>query len=138
MAERLDYIDKAKGLLIMLAVVGHIWQAGVVHNFIYAFHMPAFFVISGMLMRHTKSYEKTYSRFLIGRLYSFGVPFLFFEILGILTDILRHGVTLNIKGYVFNTISLPATGRKPVHTDADTGISLYFFLRGGILRQIMV
>lgn len=106
MTERLDYIDKAKGLLIILVVIGHIWQAGVVHNFIYSFHMPAFFVISGILMRHARSYEKPYSRFLIGRLYSFGVPFLFFEMLGILTDILRHGVTLNIKGYIFNTISL--------------------------------
>ncbi len=106
MKERLDYIDWAKGILIILAVIGHIWQAGSVHNYIYAFHMPAFFVISGMLMRYTKAYEKRYFSFLIDKSYAFGVPFLFFEALGVLTDIIRHGVTLNIKGYTFNTVSL--------------------------------
>lgn len=103
---RLDDIDRAKGVLIILAVIGHIWQAGPVHNFIYAFHMPAFFVISGMLMFHTQSYEQKYFRFLLRRIYAFGIPFIFFEILGVLTDILRHGVTLNVKGYIFNTLLL--------------------------------
>lgn len=106
MKERLDYIDWAKGILIILAVIGHVWQAGPVHNCIYAFHMPAFFVISGMLMRHTKAYEKRYFRFLMDKIYAFGIPFLFFEALGVLTDIIRHGVTLNIKGYIYNTVSL--------------------------------
>lgn len=106
MNERLDHIDKAKGILIILAVIGHIWQAGYVHNLIYSFHMPAFFVISGMLMQHTKAYERKYTKFLLGRIYAFGIPFVFIEILGVLTDILRHGVTLNIKGYIFNTLTL--------------------------------
>lgn len=106
MNERLEYIDKAKGILIILAVIGHIWQAGYIHNLIYSFHMPAFFVISGMLMQHTKAYERKYTKFLLGRLYAFGIPFVFFEILGVLTDIIRHGVTLNIKGYIFNTLTL--------------------------------
>ncbi len=104
--KRLENIDRAKGVLIILAVIGHIWQAGAVHNFIYAFHMPAFFIISGMLMSHTRSYEQKYMRFILKRIYAFGLPFIFFEILGVLTDILRHGVTLNVKGYIFNTLSL--------------------------------
>lgn len=106
MVKRLDSIDRAKGVLIILAVIGHVWQAGCVHNWIYSFHMPAFFVISGMLMRHTRAYEQKYYRFLFKRIYAFGIPFVFFEILGVLTDILRHGVTLNVKGYIFNTLSL--------------------------------
>lgn len=106
MTKRLDYIDRARGSLIILSVVGHIWQAGCVHNLIYSFHMPAFFIISGMLMCHTRSYEKKYSDFLLGRLYAFGIPFIFFEILGVLTDIIRHGATLNINGYLFNTLTL--------------------------------
>ena len=47
---RLDYIDRAKGILIILVVIGHIWQSGPVFNTIYVFHMPAFFVISGLLL----------------------------------------------------------------------------------------
>ena len=106
MVKRLDNVDRAKGMLIILAVIGHIWQAGYIHNVIYSFHMPAFFAISGMLMRHTRSYEKSVQNFFLSRLYAFGIPFLFFEILGILTDIMRHGMTLNINGYLYNTLTL--------------------------------
>ncbi len=105
MAIRLDYIDIAKGILIILVVIGHIWQRGPVFNIIYAFHMPAFFLISGMLLQHTGSYRKPFGVFLKSRLFSFGIPFIFIEILGCLTDIIRHGVTLNWKGYLFNTLT---------------------------------
>ena len=47
---RLDYIDRAKGVLIILVVVGHIWQSGKVFNTIYFFLMPAFFAISGLIL----------------------------------------------------------------------------------------
>ena len=73
MKERLEYIDTARGILIILVVIGHIWQAGFVHNFIYSFHMPAFFFISGMLMSHTRAYDKKYIQFVSSRIYSFGV-----------------------------------------------------------------
>lgn len=105
MAERLDYLDKAKGILIILVVIGHIWQSGPIFNIIYAFHMPAFFVISGMLFQHTRAFRKPFGVFLKSRLFSFGIPFIFIEFLGCLTDIVRHGVTLNWKGYLFNTLT---------------------------------
>ncbi len=105
MAKRLDYLDKAKGLLIILVVIGHIWQSGPVFNVIYAFHMPAFFVISGILLQHTRSCEKPFGSFLKSKLYSIGIPFIFIEVLGVLTDLIRHGITLNWKGYLYNTLS---------------------------------
>ena len=105
MTKRLDYLDRAKGYLIILVVIGHIWQSGPVFNVIYAFHMPAFFVISGILFQHTKADQRQFGPFLKSRLFAFGLPFIYIEILGILTDIVRHGVTLNIKGYLFNTLT---------------------------------
>lgn len=106
MSKRLDYIDKAKGILIILVVIGHIWQSGPVFNVIYSFHMPAFFVISGILMSVTRSYEKRFGDFLVSRLFSLGIPFIWIEFLGCITDIVRHGVTLNVKGYLHNTMYL--------------------------------
>lgn len=51
---RLDYIDVAKGMCILLVVMGHILQyncegngARIVFDFIYSFHMPAFMLLSG-------------------------------------------------------------------------------------------
>lgn len=106
MKERLDYIDRAKGILIFLVIIGHIWQRGVVYNFIYAFHMLAFFVISGMLFRYTQPYKKSFLSFLLSKIYSYGIPFVFIEILGCLSDIIRHGISLNVKGYMYNTLTL--------------------------------
>lgn len=104
MKERLDYIDRARGVLIILMVIGHVWQSGFVFDVIYAFHMPGFFVISGMLMQHTGACEKPFGKFLWGKILAYGIPFVWIEILGVLTDILRNGVTLNVKGYIFNTL----------------------------------
>lgn len=106
MKERLDYIDKAKGILITLVVIGHIWQSGFLFDLIYTFHMPAFFVISGILLAHTRGYERNFGAFLRKHIYAYGIPFLFFEVLGVMVQIMRHGVTLNWKGYLFTTVTL--------------------------------
>lgn len=105
MKERLDYIDRARGILIILMVIGHVWQSGFLFDTIYAFHMPAFFVISGILMHHTGSYQKPFGKFLTGKILAYGIPFIWIEILGVLTDILRNGATLNLKGYLYNTLT---------------------------------
>ena len=68
---RIDYIDALKGFAILLMVMGHSlsWQfadypilftdanpsvdfikATVIHDFIYSFHMPLFFMLSGYFM----------------------------------------------------------------------------------------
>ena len=49
--DRLRYIDIAKAIGIVLVIVGHITVTGTLgKRFIYAFHMPLFFVLSGMLL----------------------------------------------------------------------------------------
>ncbi len=105
MRKRLEYIDKAKGILISLMVIGHVWQSGFLFNTIYAFHMPAFFAISGILMAHTESYRKPFLQFVKSRIFAYGIPFAFIELLGCLTDIVRNGATLNWKGYLYNTLT---------------------------------
>ena len=61
--QHLEWIDSVKGLAIFLVIVGHCIDgyrdAGIfkqyllefnsLHNFIYSFHMPLFFIISGYL-----------------------------------------------------------------------------------------
>ena len=106
MNRRIEYLDTAKGILIALMVLGHVLLRGVVHHYIYSFHMPAFFIISGILIKYTSLVDKPLSVILKKKIYSLIIPFIFFEVLGILTDIVRGGPTLNIKGYIYNTISL--------------------------------
>lgn len=77
--KRLAYIDNTKGLAILLVVLGHIvqfiyapedYQHNIVFRYIYSFHMPLFFILSGMLTNITPPsslrivYEKLRKRFI--------------------------------------------------------------------------
>lgn len=54
MTQRLDYIDVAKGIGILLVVWAHILLVGPSHKLIYAFHMPFFFFVSALLFKPDK------------------------------------------------------------------------------------
>ena len=63
MAERIAWVDFAKGFAIILVVLGHL-----IHNdlqrLIFVFHMPFFFVMAGYLMNFEKwGGEKNYKAF---------------------------------------------------------------------------
>lgn len=46
--QRIDWIDTAKGLCMILVIVGHTLPYGnLMRNFIFSFHMPAFFFLTG-------------------------------------------------------------------------------------------
>lgn len=62
--KRIVWIDWAKAILIYLMVVGHCFPVDWENQLIYAFHMPAFFIISGYLYR-PHHWLKTLKAFLI-------------------------------------------------------------------------
>ena len=49
--ERLDWVDVARGIGIVAVVVGHVWTRGGLCDAMYSFHMPLFFLLSGLLSR---------------------------------------------------------------------------------------
>jgi len=48
---RTVWIDQARGLGIVLVVIGHVLTGAAVHHWIFLFHMPLFFVLSGMVAK---------------------------------------------------------------------------------------
>ena len=52
-------IDILRGLLIILVVIGH-FNNGIMHDIIFLFHMPLFFMISGFLLKREHLTEKNY------------------------------------------------------------------------------
>lgn len=72
---RIVWIDWAKVILIYLMVVGHALPCKWENQVIYAFHMPAFFIISGFLY-HEHRWYKT--------LKSLGIPVLVFSLVNFL------------------------------------------------------
>lgn len=48
---RLEWIDVARGIGIVAVVIGHVWTKGPLRDAVYSFHMPLFFLLSGLLSR---------------------------------------------------------------------------------------
>lgn len=53
--QRIQYIDRLKGLAILAVIFGHIcgWQLGGLHSpvwFVNTFHMPTFLFLSGLVI----------------------------------------------------------------------------------------
>lgn len=107
MKKRIKYLDTAKGILILFMLFGHVFLDGLPRQIIYSFHMPAFFIISGILIGNSDSWkEKNMKSIILNKTYSLIIPFCFFELIGVLTDIARFGITLNAKGYLLNTLTM--------------------------------
>ena len=97
MKNRLAYIDVAKGIGIILVVLGHLDKTGQLsREMIYAFHMPFFFFLSGLFVSNTKGF-KAYFLDCFKRLY---VPFAFFTVLDILRQIILHQNDFTVLEYV--------------------------------------
>jgi len=59
MKKRLTWIDNAKGIGILLVVLGHTYGIPVqLHHIIYSFHMPLFFILSGYTFHTGKAEER--------------------------------------------------------------------------------
>lgn len=69
--ERLPYIDSAKAIGILLVIIGHCESINAIpylRGIIYSFHMPLFFIISGMFIRpmlFTESIKKYFRTLLV-------------------------------------------------------------------------
>lgn len=58
--DRLQYVDVAKAFAIFLVVLGHprpVEDYGSLEQFLYAFHMPLFFMLSGIFIRQRSEYN---------------------------------------------------------------------------------
>lgn len=75
---RLAFVDNVKAIAMLLVLLGH--APGLnqfLMNVIYAFHMPVFFFISGLLLTEKKTALPLHA-FVFAQLRGLGLPFLFF------------------------------------------------------------
>lgn len=81
--QRINWIDRSKVFAIYLVVLGHLVQrTGIelyIFYFIYLFHMPFFFFISGYLF---KVREESFKQFFINSFKSLVVPYLLLNFIG--------------------------------------------------------
>lgn len=78
---RIEYVDLSKGIAIFLMVLCHTGVHNHFTQWVYAFHMPLFFIVSGMLFKNTSFSLKEYSikknQAVVGSVFSFCNDFVF-------------------------------------------------------------
>ena len=92
MQKRIVWVDIYKCLVILLVVVGH--ATGLFNNYIYQFHMAAFFFISGYV---AKLQEKTFGEIVIQKFFTLFLPLITFVIggslfMGLITKTRFNGI----------------------------------------------
>lgn len=105
MKERIAYLDRAKALLIALVVLGHVLNYAnpgydilpytLTQAVISSFHMPAFFLLTGLLAEEERWKQRSLPELLKSRCRMLLVPYLFFELIAVVyKHFVLHTVTL--------------------------------------------
>ncbi len=92
--ERIITFDIAKGIGILLVVFAHVNYTPILLNFIYSFHMPLFFIISGMFFRKEK--YGSFANFAKHRFITLICPYLFFYTVSM---IIRFSISIIHDGF---------------------------------------
>ena len=97
MQKRLDYLDIAKGIGILLVIIGHcqighsqIGMLGNIHSYLYSFHMPLFFFISGMFFSNRATFVSLAKK----RFKQLILPTIWFSII---TVLIVEGLNLHVE-----------------------------------------
>lgn len=86
---RIKWVDTAKGIAILMVVMGHICTLdGFAHKWIYSFHIAIFFILSGILMANNNIFEKSNKEILIKKVKGLLYPYLTFSILSLVINLL--------------------------------------------------
>ena len=131
MSKRVGYFDIAKGIGIILVVIAHIEYMPLdLREYIVTFHMPAFFVISGMLMNLTREAERPVKTLLVRKLKSIMLPYLVFSVIFPVIDMIR---------YVFDGKDIMMTFCQDMIAGITmTGVSVLWFLPALFFSELMV
>lgn len=74
-ARRIDWVDTARGIGIIFVVLGH-HHDHPLYSYIYSFHMPLFFFLSGMMFKNTSGQD--FSTFALRRARTLLIPYFIF------------------------------------------------------------
>lgn len=79
---RIKWVDNAKGIAIILVVMGHVFTTPLLHGLIYSVHLPLFFFLSGLFV--SKSFAAGFKYFVYRRFKTIIVPYIAFSMINIL------------------------------------------------------
>lgn len=136
-----NYISIAKGLGIILMVIGHSGSPDILSRFLYMFHMPLFFFCSGYFFKDTSNIItlKTFCKKKVKGLY---FPYLKWSIL----FLILHNLFFHIDIYNSYTYShlyhtpdfLRYLGKTIIMTDFELLIRPFWFIKALLLSSILI
>lgn len=100
---RIGWIDEAKGIGILLVMLGHCYLDGKFTYWLYSFHMALFFFLSGM----TFSVKGNYISFLKSKVKSLLIPYFFFMVITMFFNAIlavSHGTSYNVEKVLLSYI----------------------------------
>ncbi len=128
--KRISYLDMARGIGMVLVVMGHVTYINPnVRHFITAFHMPLFFLISGMLLDIKKEEEKNYSWLFRKKLQRIMIPYVVFS----LASFVVEGARVWIKGLDEWNVVL----RQLFQSCCLQGVSTLWFLPALLMSELL-
>ncbi len=74
--KRIDWIDRLRGIAFFFVVLGHVYTPESVNAFIYSFHMPLFFFISGLTLNADKLIRTPMKQIFMNNLKRLIIPYL--------------------------------------------------------------
>lgn len=77
---RIIWIDIMRGILMISIVMGHIYTTGLLRKYLYSFHVPAFFFLSGYCFH----YSRNFKLFLSKKIKTVVIPYFSFSLFSIL------------------------------------------------------
>lgn len=119
--KRIYYLDIAKGIGVVLMILGHIPDLSVpARQFVTSFHMPLFFVISGMIICATGEETRDGRQIFRRKFRSIMIPYFIFSVLSLLVEVFGTVVLKNttweiVREHLYATICL-------------SGASVFWFL----------
>lgn len=87
--KRLDYLDSARGFALLGVIIGHIYKSdNILITWIYSFHVPLFFIISGSLLYYKDTVNKNLLSLTINRVKSILIPYIIFCFINIVFELI--------------------------------------------------
>lgn len=93
MSKRIDWIDRAKGIGIILVILGHSIFPKMLKVVLYSFHMPLFFFLSGYVYNMKK--YKTFNEFILNKIKTILIPAFSFEVITTLWSVFINYINGN-------------------------------------------
>lgn len=128
---RVDYLDMVKGIGIILVVVGHCgYLAPRALTVIYSFHMPLFFVVSGMISCYRRDELQPAKQFVVKKMKSLMIPYVIFSLIYLA---IYGGYFCYVAGY----LTPEMIGRYAVQALSLDGMSVLWFLSALFLAELI-